>query len=98
MNYTKGKRFVLVLAMTLFVTGFLATSRVAADREWDYVEYDKNGNAKTLTATAQYVEEDTTVLTEGFWIVFGEVDTYNRLRVSGDVKLILKCQIDIWKP
>jgi len=90
MNYTKGKRFVLVLAIILFVTGFLATSRVEAARDWDYVEYDKNGNAKTLTVTAQYVEEDTTTLTEGAWIVFDTVDTFNRLRVSGDVKLILK--------
>lgn len=90
MNYTKGKRFVLVLAIILFVTGFLATSRVEAARDWDYVEYDTNGNAKTHTIAAEYVEEDTTTLTEGAWIVFGTVDTFNRLRVSGDVKLILK--------
>ena len=89
MNYTKESDSYLCLRL-FFCDRFLATSRVEAARDWDYVEYDTNGNAKTHTIAAEYVEEDTTTLTEGAWIVFGTVDTFNRLRVSGDVKLILK--------
>jgi len=90
----KTKRIIGILLTLAMIIGLLATTASAAD-EISYIDrtWDETNNkvVETIKSITDYtvVESTTTAMTDGWYVVKGDVTVTERIAVTGTVNLIL---------